>query len=135
MSSDDVEIVRRAYRAWNDGDLEAAADLFDPAIEWHTPPNVPEAGTWRGESEVRHGIDEFRESWDELRAEVHEVFEAGDKVVAFVRFRGRSRATGLELEGVSVDSQVWTVRNRKVVRVEMYPGDEALAALGIERPG
>jgi hypothetical protein len=51
--------------------------------------------------------------------------------VALVRFHGRATLTGLDLGGVSVDGQVWTLRDGKVVGVQMYNGSsEALEAVG-----
>jgi ketosteroid isomerase-like protein len=136
MSEENVEIVRRAYEAWNSGALEKGAALFDPAIEWTTPPNLPETGTWSGEDEVRSGLAGFLESFEELRAEVQELLAAPDgRVVALVRFTGRGRDTGLPVEGAGVDAQVWTLRDGKVVRVTMYSGTaDALEAVGLRAP-
>ena len=40
--------------------------------------------------------------------------------------------TELELQGVSVDAAVWTVRDGKLAKVEMYGGTEAaLEAVGL----
>jgi uncharacterized protein len=132
MSQENVEIVRRAYEAWNAGDFDAAAELLSAGMEWQMPPNLPETDTWRSKAEVERGLENFMESWKELRAEVQDLIDAGDRVVALVRFRGRSAVTGLELRGVSVDAAVWTVRDGKLAKVEMYGGtQEALEAAGL----
>jgi uncharacterized protein len=137
MSESNVEIVRSAYDAWNRGDFEAGARLFDPSIEWSTPPNLPDAGTWRGEDEVRRGIGELLESFAELRVDVHELLAADDgRVVAIVRYSGRGMDTGVAVEGAGVDAQVWTVRDGKIVRVTMYSGTaDALEAAGLPARG
>jgi len=51
MSQENVEVVRRAYVAFNEGDLGAALAAMDPDIEWnasevffHHPPDLPAAG-------------------------------------------------------------------------------------------
>jgi uncharacterized protein len=132
MSRENVELVRRAYEAWNRGDFDAAAEYLDPEIEWRTPPNIPEAGTWHGRDEVGERVAAFLESWEELHAGVEELIDAGDRVVALVRFSGRGRGTGLAVEGTSVDATVWTLREGKAVRIEMYGGTaEALEAVGL----
>ena len=46
MSRDNVELVRRAYEAWNAGEFEEAAEVLSPEIEWRLPPNVPDTDTW-----------------------------------------------------------------------------------------
>ena len=122
MSRENVEIVRRAFEAWNAGDPEAAIELLDPDIEWRLPPNFPDAESWRGRDAVVAGLTTVTESWDEFRVEVQELIDAGDRVVALVRFRGRAAITGLDLGGVSVDGQVWTVRDGKAIHVQMYNG-------------
>jgi ketosteroid isomerase-like protein len=62
---------------------------------------------------------------------VEELHPAGDKVVAFLRQRGRSKATGLPVD--MRFGQVWTLREGKQVRMEMYATpEEALRAAGIE---
>jgi uncharacterized protein len=132
MSQENVELVRRAYEAWNAGNFDAASELLSPEMEWQMPPNLPESDTWRSKAEVQRGLEDFMQSWKELRAEVQDLIDAGDRVVALVRFRGRSAVTELELQGVSVDAAVWTVRDGKLAKVEMYGGTEAaLEAVGL----
>ena len=132
MSRENVEVVRRAYEAWNAGDFEAAAELLSPEVEWRLPPNLPDTQTWRSKAELERGLEAFMESFEELHAEVQELLDAGDRVVALVRFRGRSAVTGLALEGAGVDAAVWTLRDGKAVKVEMYSGTrEALEAAGL----
>jgi ketosteroid isomerase-like protein len=41
MSRQNVEVVRKAYEAWNAGDLDAAAEFRDPVVEWPVTPNFP----------------------------------------------------------------------------------------------
>jgi ketosteroid isomerase-like protein len=137
VSDPDVEIVRSAYAAFNRGDLEAGARLFDASIEWRTPPNLPEAGTWRGEAEVRRGLRELAEPWDELQADVQDLIPAGEgRVLALVRFSARGRGTGLDVRGAGVDSAVWTLRDGRVVSVEMHSGTAAgFEAVGLEDRG
>lgn len=130
MSRDNVEIVRRAFEAWNRGDPESAIELLDPDIEWRLPPNFPDADAWHGRDAVVQGLTAVAGSWDEFQVEIHELIDAGDRVVALVRFKGRAAITGLDLGGMSVDGQVWTLREGRAVAVQMYNGkDDALAAV------
>ena len=132
MSRRNVEIVRGAYEAWNRGDFEAAAQSLAPEVEWRLPGNFPEAGSWRGRDSVVDGLGELRDAWEELGIEVKQVLDAGDRVVALVRFHGRAAITGLDLEGVSVDAHVWTIRDGRAVEVQMHNGAaDALQELGL----
>jgi uncharacterized protein len=132
MSQENVEIVRRAYEAWNRGDLDEAAEHLSPDIEWQMPSNLPDAETWRSSDEVSRGLASFLQSWTELRVEVQQIFDAGDRVVALVRYYGRAAVTGLAVEGAGVDAAVWTLRDGKATKVQMYGGtNEALQAAGL----
>jgi ketosteroid isomerase-like protein len=132
VSRENVEIVRRIYEAWNSGNAEAAIEVLAPEVEWHVQPNFPDPGTWRGRDEVVQRLTDVAGSWDRLRINVQELIDAGDRVVALVRFHGRSSITGMELEGAGVDAQVWTLRDGLVVDVRMFSGTrEALQAVGL----
>jgi ketosteroid isomerase-like protein len=130
MSAENVEIVRRAYEAFNGANPEAAIELLDPDCEWALPAHFPDAETWRGRDRVAEGLRARAESWESLNIEVHELIDGGDKVVALVRIHGRAPLTGLELAGMGVDAHLWTLRNGRAVSVRMYGGtEEALAEL------
>jgi len=90
VSRDNVELVRRAYEAWNAGEFEEAAEVLSPEIEWRLPPNVPDTDTWRSRKEIEQGLEAFMESWAELRAVVRDLRGAGDKGVALVQCQRRS---------------------------------------------
>jgi ketosteroid isomerase-like protein len=129
MSAENVDIVRRAYAAWNSGNAPAAIALLDPDVEWRLPPNFPDAEGWRGRDSVVEGLATVTGSWEDFHVEVHELIDAGDRVVALVRFR--AALTGLNLGGANVDAQVWTMRDGKAVHVQMYNGtSEALELVG-----
>jgi ketosteroid isomerase-like protein len=131
MSSENVEIVRRAYEAFNIDDPEAAIALLDPDVEWTLPAHFPDAETWRGRDRVVEGLRSMASSFDSLNLEVHELIDAGDRVVALVHIQGRAAVTGLDLSGMGVDGHIWTLRDGRVVAVRMYGGTgDALAEIG-----
>jgi ketosteroid isomerase-like protein len=131
MPSQNVEIVRRAYAAWNDGDPEHAIELLDPDVEWTLPAHFPDAETWRGRERVVEGLRALSASFDSLHLELHELIDAGDRVVALVHIQGRAAVTGLDLAGMGVDAHIWTLRDGRAVAVRMYGGTgEALAEIG-----
>ena len=133
MSQDNVEIVRRAYDAWNRGDPETAFEFLDPDVEVSVPPDLPEAGTYRGRAEVKHWVaEQLLPILEEIRAEPEKFFDAGDQVVVLVRYFGRGKASGIEVRGAIVDAHVWTLRDGKVQKLQMYQGTEkALEAVGL----
>jgi uncharacterized protein len=131
MSAENVDIVRRAYEAFNAGDPETAIALLDPEVEWTLPAHFPDAETWSGRDRVTEGLAARAASWASLQIEVKELIDGGDRVVALVHIRGRAALTGLDLGGMGVDGHVWTLRDGLVVAVKMYGGTEqALAEIG-----
>jgi ketosteroid isomerase-like protein len=133
MSQDNLDLVRRAYEAWNRGDLEGTFDLFDPEVEVSAPRGFPEAGTYRGRAAVRQWMEEqLLPAFEQVRVEPERFLDAGEQVVVFVRYFGRGKASGAEVRGSIVDAHVVTVRGGKVQTLQMYQGtEEALEAAGL----
>jgi ketosteroid isomerase-like protein len=127
MPESNVEIVRRAYEAWNRGDFDAAAEVLDPQIEWQMPSNIPDAGTYRGPDEDRRRLEEFLEAWDEFTVDVEELIDEGDRVIARIRYGGLGSGSGIEVRGASADTHVWTLRDGRAIRLEMRGGTEEAA--------
>lgn len=130
MASGNAELVRRGYEAWNRGDVEAVVSFLDPQIEWRGYTHIPESGTLEGRDEVKAWLERFLDAWEQLEIEVTELIDAGDQVVALVRFRGSVKGSGVPVEG-GTDAHVWTVRGGHIVAVTLYQGTrEALEAIG-----
>jgi ketosteroid isomerase-like protein len=126
-----VDIVRRAYEAFNAGDPDAAIGLLDPEVEWTLPAHFPDAETWQGRERVVEGLGTLSDAWESIDIDVQELIDAGDRVVALVHIKGRAALTGLDLAGMEVDGHVWTLRQGRVAAVRMYGGtSEALAEIG-----
>jgi ketosteroid isomerase-like protein len=76
-------------------------------------------------------MDAWGDTMDEVRFEVDELVDAGERVVAVTRLVARSHTTGLEFEqGVAM---VWTLRDGLAVRLDPYATrEEALRDVGLE---
>jgi|RhiMetdeSRZDD1v2_1073273.scaffolds.fasta_scaffold82721_4 ketosteroid isomerase-like protein len=133
MAQENVAVVRRVYEAWNRGDIDGALEFVDRDVEMSLPPNFPEAGTYRGLTEVRRLMTEhLLPTLENLQAVPERFLDAGDQVVAFVRYSGRGSATGIEVRGSGLDAHLWSLRGGKVESLRMYPGtEEALEAAGL----
>ena len=72
------------------------------------------------------------EEFDEPRADVSELLDAGGQVLVSATARGRGKLSGVE---TTWDTwQLWTVRNGKLVRGQGFTSrEEALAAAGLDR--
>jgi ketosteroid isomerase-like protein len=130
VPSANADLVRRGYEAWNRGDVEGVLTFLDPEIEWHGYTHLPESGALAGRDEVRAWLKRFLDAWEQLDIDVTELIESGNQVVALVRFHGRGKGSGVQVEG-GADAHVWTVRDGKIGAVKLYQGTrEALEAIG-----
>jgi uncharacterized protein len=130
MSQENVEIARRGYEAFARRDLDAVFELFDPAIEAHDPPEMPDAAIHRGHDAVRRDWEQTYELFEDFTIEVEETLDCGDDVVVFLRYRGRGSESGAEVEAFM--THVWTVRNGKAIRLRQFlDREQALEAVGL----
>jgi uncharacterized protein len=131
MSQENVEIVRRSTDAYNRRAFDDAAPDMDPGIEWDmSRVPIPEAGVYRGFAGLLTFLGLWDESWESHQIEPQEFIDAGDQVISISRQLGRGRVSGVEVE--QQIAQIWTLRDRKIVRMEMYPSRaEALEAVGL----
>jgi ketosteroid isomerase-like protein len=133
MSSTNVEIVRRAYEAFNHEGQEAMLSYLHPDIEWdesELPARQP--GVYHGHEGVMRVLGENAALWDDIRIVIDEIAEGKDgRVVVFIRATGKGKHTGVDVELVS--AQVWHLRDEKGERVRLYlDRQEALEAAGIK---
>jgi ketosteroid isomerase-like protein len=128
VSRENLEIVQRGIEAFNDQGVEGIIPFIDPEFEATTPPDLAsEPDTYRGHDGIRRWFDSFFEVMDEIRWDAREFHEAGEKVVVEFTLMARGKTTGLSFGQDAV--MVWTLRNGKAVRVDLYPTlDEALVA-------
>src|SRR6478736_7225745 len=132
MSQENVEIVRRRYEHLAaTGEPFTETTALDFVWDMSTFRGWPEQQTYEGVEEARGFLRNWIETWDDWELDVEALHDAGDKVVALVRQRGRSRAAGLPVD--MSFAQVWTFRDGTPCRMDMYSDrDEALKAVGLE---
>ncbi|MFL5861312.1 MAG: nuclear transport factor 2 family protein [Solirubrobacteraceae bacterium] len=120
MESDNVDIVRRGYRAFEERGVEGILQFLDPGIEWCMSAaftRMPRI--YRGHDGVREVFRFFNELIEDLGAHPHEFIEAGDRVIVPVRLHGRLRESG---EPVAYELvQVWTGQDGRAIRLVTYP--------------
>ena len=127
MSQENIEIVRRAYDAFNRADEEAVIELADPEIVIDASRLTFNPNVYVGVQGIRDIAAGMGEVWEEISFEVRDVVDLGERVVVVERLTGKGRGSGIE---VAQDwGAVWTVRDGSVVRVELgYPDREAALA-------
>jgi ketosteroid isomerase-like protein len=123
--SEKVAIIRRFSDAFNRLDIDSLIDGLDPEIELREWPTAPGAQVYHGHDGVRRALDTWFESWDWMRVEILELLEADDRVLVTAHQRARGKGSKVEVEIKSFN--VYTFRDRKVVRIELHT--ERAAAL------
>jgi ketosteroid isomerase-like protein len=143
MSQENVELVRSVLpRPETDiialftdnspsGELmQTIAPSLDPdfvAVK-HVPGAAPD--TTRGLQGLRAGWLDWLAPWASYRAEIEEMIDLGDRVVAVLCDYARREQDGPEIALKS--AAVWTVREGRIVRAEFYTGGRAEALKAAE---
>jgi ketosteroid isomerase-like protein len=119
------------FEIYNERSFVENADLIDPDIVWDVSRvELPEAASYTGRGELLDFAELWEESFTAEHVEARELLDAGDSVVVVVHHRGRGKASGIEI--AQDFAMVWTIRERRAVRVVMYPTrEEAVEAAGL----
>ena len=130
MSEENVELARSGYEAYARGDLEAVLALLDSAIEVRPEQEAMGEDFYRGHEGFLKYVERWLEPWDEYRLIPEQFIDAADKVFVTYRAVGRGKGSGIEVE--SRWGHLWTIRDGKAVRLEIFSKpDEALEAAGL----
>ena len=131
MSQANVEVVRQAFDAFNERDVERLVSLSDPDCAWLPFRAQLEGITYRGHDGVRRFVADMDEDWTEFRVEPREFREAGDQVVAIGRVTGRGSGTGVDIE--SDGGFVFGVRGGRITHIKSYSDPRAaLESVGLD---
>ena len=86
----------------------------------------------RGLGAMRRWMEEWHDAWaDDFTSQAESIREYGDVVIALIRFKGHSKASGIEVAGGVF--QVFRFREGKIKRIEDFTDRaEALKAAGLE---
>ena len=131
MSQQNLEIVRRAFEAFNRGDLDAAIEIADPDIVLRPPQTwgTVEGGAAHGLDAVYRFFADYQDAFGHHVA-IEEQIDAGDRVVT--RYRSEVRGDHSGVEGELRFSMVHTFREGLVVMLEVFTNHaEALEAVGL----
>ena len=129
-----ADLVREGYEAWNSGDREWVLKHMSPDIEWVTPPDDPDPGTFRG----YEGVERFWANWRDLfgliRFDVELVEELGDHVLVHARRLARGQQSGVDVEERVF--QLFTFGDDgRCIRVQEFYDPERAEAIAHENVG
>jgi ketosteroid isomerase-like protein len=132
MSAAASDVVRSYFRTFESGGVDAAAEFWDPDIEWRAIENAADdTGVIRGHDALRRYYQDWIDTLADLRAEIEEIlFETDDRVAVAVRNSGRGRASGAAAEGRYYVACV--IRAGRIVTGREYATREkAIEAIGL----
>jgi ketosteroid isomerase-like protein len=132
MSEGDVERLRSAYEAFNEGGVEAILERLDPEIYVKDRETMPDAATYHGREGFRKLFDVMLEAFDNLKYEVEDVVDRESHVVVVLKQHVRGRGSGISMGGGTV--HVWKMRDGRAVALTVFGTPaQAFAALDKDR--
>jgi ketosteroid isomerase-like protein len=133
MSRENVEAFERAIEAYNRRDIDAFLEPIDPEVELPGALQAlleSEAKVYRGYEGVRQWVRDIDEALANIRLELPEIHDLGDRLVAIGRLSARGQASGAETESPFGCVLEW--KNGKATRVVSFlDRKEALEAAGL----
>jgi ketosteroid isomerase-like protein len=132
MSRENVEIVRQHYEAYNRQDLKATLAPLHEDIEIDLSATVMPETILRGHAQVGAVFTEQWATSGEVEQRPKEFIELDeDHVLVPLQCWGKGAGTDFEMWMDLAD--VWTMRDGKGARIEVYPDkSSALEAVGLQ---
>jgi ketosteroid isomerase-like protein len=131
MSEENVEVIRKMYDGFARAGPEGMLEFMDPEVDHRAIEGAPDdIGVFSGYDAMRRYYGQWVAMFDDLRAGVEELIDAGDQVVAMLHVTARMKDSEAPIDmrlGV-----VWTLRDGKAVSGREYARrQEALEAAGL----
>jgi uncharacterized protein len=105
-----VELVRRGYTAFGEGDMQTVDEVFADDIVWHMPGAGPLSGDRGSKKEVFEFFGQLAEmSNGTFAIDIHDVLGGDDHVVVLSKARASRNGKSLEAQGVDI----WHVKDGK----------------------
>jgi ketosteroid isomerase-like protein len=129
MSQGNVELTRRAFRAFEDRDLDALLAVLDEDVEAF-PMLAGMEGGYNGHEGIRRWWASLLGTFPDFRSEIIEVQDLGDSTIAVLHMRGHGAGSD-----TPIDATAWQVsafRDGKCVGWRIYLSErEALEGVGL----
>jgi ketosteroid isomerase-like protein len=132
MTLENVQLVQRLVKAYNERDVDTLDSLTDPDFEFFPYlATLIETTIYRGRDGLRSYFADADAAWETIKVRLDEVREVNDRTVSSGELHGKGRASGLEVRVPM--AWVGESRDGRLVRLERYASmDAALEAVGLE---
>jgi uncharacterized protein len=113
--SANLELIKSTYVLGPAALIAALA----PDVEWTEAAGFPYGGTYRGLDEIAQNVfARLGSEWEGFKADVENLHDAGDTIIATGFYRGTYRKTNRPMEASF--AHVFTVTDGKIVRFVQY---------------
>jgi ketosteroid isomerase-like protein len=132
--SENLDLVRSIYAAWEGGDFLTSFEWAHDEIEFEVA-DGPEPGSWTGLAAMAAAFRERMSAWADYRFALVRVRELdGERVLALNRRLGRGKTSGLDLGRMQTQGvNLFHLHGGKVTKLVVYwDRDRALADLGLK---
>ena len=132
MSQENVEVIQRGRRAFNEGDIEGIVEAAHPEIEIKLIGGFADVGesSFSGHAGVRRFFTDWFATFETVRLDHEKFIEAGENVVSVSKLKATVAGSPAPVE--LLFGIVWGFKEGKVVQYDgYYELREALEALGL----
>jgi ketosteroid isomerase-like protein len=121
MTSENMALIRRAYEAFDRGDIADVLRILDEDIHWHIPGRSPLSGDYKGHAEV---IDFFTRthtlSAGTFRIDIDDMLASEQHVVVLCTVSAQRQSQ----LWTAPEVHVWRVVNGIAIEFREYQGDQ-----------
>jgi ketosteroid isomerase-like protein len=132
MSKENVAIVQAAWDAFSPGEVTAWLEYCTGNIDYRAAEGaIDDRGPLHGKEALRAYVEDWLDTFDNVRVEPVELIDAGgENVIAVLRNTARAKLSGIETE--LTYAALYTLRDGKIARApEYWTREEALEAAGL----
>ena len=125
--SENVDVLKRGYDAFNSGDQQGLADVFAEDVRWEgsNDERIPGGGTYDGRDEALQALGEAAGAFDSISSQPDEFIEQGDTVVVLGHTEGQTNA-GNQVKVPFV--HVWRMEDGKIKRGQLLTDTAVIEA-------
>jgi ketosteroid isomerase-like protein len=129
-----VKALEPVYAEWGEGRFDKWFDVFADDYEWGFSSDFPE-GSVAPDPAVSEGMSArlhaWLSAWEDWRCPAQQYIALGDQVLVLARYVGVAKGSGAPVD--QEGAHLWTMREGKAVRLEVFPDRRAaLAAIGLD---
>ena len=134
VQAKNVGLASDGLASWIAGDREAAIATFSDDVEVYVPPELGNAGSYRGIEQFRGWFQDWDEAWSDFTMEVRSIEPVGERhVIVEMDSKGTGSASGIEVDNTL--GWVMEVRDEKLKYISLLPDLDAAREHALAREG